>query len=110
LVRLTVIDDLWADYLAGVAELRSGIHWVSWANRDPLHEYLTAIHRMYQELEDQIRIETRKRMKRVLSGEFNPRQRGATWTYLTTDQPFGTLSERILKGFMKHYLKTKTYD
>jgi len=23
---------------------------------------------------------------------------GATWTYLTTDQPFGTLSERIAKG------------
>jgi len=110
LVRLTVIDDLWADYLAGVAELRSGIHWVSWANRDPLHEYLTAIHRMYQELEEQIRTETRKRMKKVVAGEFNPRQRGATWTYLTTDQPFGTLSERILKGFMKHYLKTKTYD
>ena len=26
------------------------------------------------------------------------RERGATWTYLTTDEPFGHLSERIMKG------------
>ena len=29
LVRLTTIDDLWADYLAAIAEFRSGILWLS---------------------------------------------------------------------------------
>ncbi|MBZ5523997.1 MAG: accessory Sec system translocase SecA2 [Acidobacteriia bacterium] len=101
LVRLTVIDDQWADYLAAVAELRSGIHWVSWANRDPLHEYLVEVDRLFQQLHEQIEQETAERLERAEAGEINPRQRGATWTYLTTDQPFGTLTERILRGFMK---------
>ena len=28
----------------------------------------------------------------------DPNERGAVWTYVTTDQPFGTMSERIIKG------------
>ena len=36
-LALAVLDDLWADYLANVAELRGGIHWVSWGGRDPLY-------------------------------------------------------------------------
>ena len=27
--------------------------------------------------------------------------RGAVWTYLTTDQPFGAWTERVLKGIQK---------
>ncbi len=33
----------------------------------------------------------------------DPSQRGATWTYLTTDQPFGTATERIMRGLMRKY-------
>ncbi len=44
-LALAVIDDLWADYLANVAELKGGIHWVSWAGRDPLHRFLTGARR-----------------------------------------------------------------
>ncbi len=25
-------------------------------------------------------------------------ERGATWTYLTTDQPFGSFEERVMRG------------
>ena len=32
-------------------------------------------------------------------------ERGATWTYVTTDQPFGTLSERIMKGLRQKFSK-----
>ena len=28
------------------------------------------------------------------------RERGATWTYLTTDRPFGNYTERILKALV----------
>jgi hypothetical protein len=31
----------------------------------------------------------------------DPFQRGATWTYLTTDNPFGSLTERIIKSVVK---------
>jgi hypothetical protein len=33
-------------------------------------------------------------------------QRGATWTYLTTDLPFGTHSERILRAMVKKMKKS----
>ena len=44
---LAILDDLWADYLANVAELRGGIHWVSWGGRDPLHSFLTGAEEIY---------------------------------------------------------------
>ena len=40
LITLRTIDDLWADYLADVAEFRSGLHWLSLATWDPHREYL----------------------------------------------------------------------
>ena len=101
LVRLATIDDLWSDYLAGVADLRCGIQWVSWGGRDPLHAYLVKIDEMYQKLEQHITEESEKRLSDAKEGHYDPSQRGATWTYLTTDQPFGNLSERILKGLAK---------
>ncbi|HWZ42813.1 MAG TPA: hypothetical protein VNW97_05025 [Candidatus Saccharimonadales bacterium] len=105
LVRLTTMDDLWADHLAAVAELRDGIHWVSWANRDPLHEYLVEVDRLFQELQEQTEQETAERLAKAEAGEIHPRQRGATWTYLTTDQPFGSASERLLRAFVKKLKK-----
>jgi preprotein translocase subunit SecA len=102
LIKLTTMDDLWADYLAEVADYRAGIHWVSWANRDPLHEYLVTVDRMFQELQQKIEEEILDRLQRAEAGSApSSRQRGATWTYLTTDQPFGTATERILKGILR---------
>ncbi|HLJ28821.1 MAG TPA: accessory Sec system translocase SecA2 [Candidatus Angelobacter sp.] len=108
LVRLTTIDDLWAEYLAAIAELRSGIHWVSFGGRDPLHEYLTAVHQMFQELELKIEEETAKRLAEADANGVKYKERGATWTYLTTDQPFGSQSERFLRGMMKKMLKSSS--
>jgi hypothetical protein len=42
--------------------------------------------------------------KRLVHAEdtgLNPAQRGATWTYLITDMPFGTIQERITAGLRK---------
>ena len=41
------------------------------------------------------------RLERAETEGFDPSQRGATWTYLTTDQPFGSWSERITKGLLR---------
>ncbi len=105
---LAIIDEVWSDYQAAVAELRGGIHWVSWGGRDPLYEFLTGVREIYDDfharLEEEmaaafasadiqcgaIRFQNRERM-----------ERGATWTYVTTDQPFGQLSERIAKGLRR---------
>jgi preprotein translocase subunit SecA len=109
---LALIDDLWADYLANVAELKSGIHWVSWGGRDPLYEFLTRVRQMYADWHRYLEQET---TEAFLAAEIRDGQiqfqdetkfeRGATWTYLTTDQPFGTLSERISRGMQRKFSK-----
>ncbi|MDQ2841877.1 MAG: accessory Sec system translocase SecA2 [Acidobacteriota bacterium] len=109
-LALAVIDDLWADYLANVAELRGGIHWVSWGGRDPLFEFLTGVREIYAEFDQRLKdeiidafatAELRDGQLRFRNEEIF--ERGATWTYLTTDQPFGKLGERIVKGLRRRF-------
>jgi len=101
LVRLTTIDDLWADYLNDIAELRAGIHWVSWGGRDPLYEYLSTVDQEFEQLKQKIEEEIERRLEEAGRTGISPSQRGATWTYLTTDQPFGSVSERLIKGMLQ---------
>lgn len=102
-VTLATIDELWSEYLAQITDLREGVQWVSWGGRDPLYEYLTNVHALFQELEATIDEEISRRLAEAEEGHVDPAQRGATWTYLTTDQPFGTGTERILRGLMRKY-------
>jgi preprotein translocase subunit SecA len=106
LVTLATIDDLWSEYLSATSELRQGIHWRSYGGRDPLHEWLLAVHRMFGKLQASIAIEVPKRLEEALTSGIDPSQRGATWTYLTTDQPFGTFTERAFRGSLDRYLAT----
>jgi preprotein translocase subunit SecA len=94
---LGAIDDLWSDHLAAVAELRGGVQWYAWGGRDPLHEYLTRVDDMYVQLESRLEEETAARI------DAPPVERGATWTYLTTDNPFGNFTERIIKHFVEKF-------
>jgi preprotein translocase subunit SecA len=103
LVSLTAIDDLWSDYLASIKELREGIHWISLGGGNPFYEYLNSVDDLFKELEAQIDEEIEERLAQVEAGELKPLERGATWTYLTSDQPFGTLSERFARGLMKRF-------
>ncbi|HSM85794.1 MAG TPA: hypothetical protein VLT16_06570, partial [Candidatus Limnocylindrales bacterium] len=57
--------------------------------------------RMFHELETRIEEESARRLDDAGTSGAAPKQRGATWTYLTSDQPFGTISERLLKGVVK---------
>ncbi len=108
-VSLTTIDDLWADHLAAVAELRSGVHWYSYGGRDPLHEYLTRVDALYRELKERLDTEIAARLQEAQAKGLDPSQRGATWTYLTTDRPFGDWTERILKGVLRKVQKRELW-
>jgi len=101
LVWLRTIDDMWADHLARVADLKAGVHYFSMGGREPLHEYLTRVHAWFQELEEELPHEVDRRVAEAEAGGLDPRQRGAVWTYLTTDQPFGTMTERVMRGLMR---------
>jgi preprotein translocase subunit SecA len=109
-LALAVLDDLWSDYLASVSELRGGIHWVSWGGRDPLHSFITGVQEIYADFLDRLEREIGAAFEtaEVRDGKFQFQdeskfERGATWTYLTTDQPFGTLGERIVKGLRRKF-------
>ncbi len=103
LVALTTIDDLWSEYLASVADLKSDIVWTSLSFREPLYEYMKGVDTLYRELEDRLEPEIAERVERAASTGLDPSQRGATWTYLTTDQPFGTATERVMRGLMRKF-------
>jgi preprotein translocase subunit SecA len=98
LIALRTIDDQWADYLATITDLREGVQWLSWGGRDPLHEYLTSVHALFVQMDEGLDAEIARHAEE--SG-LDPSQRGATWTYLTTDQPFGTATERIMRGLVR---------
>ena len=101
LVTLAAIDELWADHLASVAELREGTVWLALGGREPLHDYLTRVHELFLELQERIDDEVLRRLAEAEAGRWDPSSPGATWTYLTTDQPFGSMTERALKGLRR---------
>ena len=103
LVSLATIDDLWSEYLAAITDLREGVQWLSYGGRQPLYEYLTAVDSLFQQLEARIDDEIPKRLADAREQGADPSQRGATWTYLTTDQPFGSWSERVMRGVVRRY-------
>ena len=111
LVTLRTIDDVWADYLARVAEYRAGVVWHSYvpaapmmlgmARDDPHAAYLRQIHQWFGELEATMPAEIARRLADAEAGGGYASERGAVWTYLTTDQPFGSWTERVLKGLRR---------
>jgi len=103
IARLRTIDDLWADYLAGVTELRDDSVWISLGAARPFANYISRIHAMFGELERAIEGEWPARLAQLQAGDTDPRDRGATWTYLTTDEPFGELSQRIGRGLKRMF-------
>jgi preprotein translocase subunit SecA len=110
-ITLRTIDDLWADYLEKLEDFRAGIPWISYATtapylaslgqRDPHGIFLRRIDEWFPELEAAIPEEVGRRVAEAEARGDGPRDRGAVWTYLTSDQPFGTLTERMLKGLRR---------
>jgi len=115
LVTLRTIDDLWADYLARIAEFRSSIPWLDFAlggvpyltldRRDPFYEYAQRIHQWFSEMEAALPAEIARRLAEAESGAVDPGERGAVWTYLTTDQPFGSFGQRLARGVARRFKK-----
>jgi preprotein translocase subunit SecA len=108
-ITLRTIDELWADYLARLEDFRAGIPWQAYAavpgffvgtdRRDPHFTFLRQIDEWFPELEAEIPREVARRLAQAEDGGgVDLGDRGAVWTYLTTDQPFGSWTERVMKG------------
>ena len=100
-VTLRTIDDLWADYLTAVADLRADAVWISLGAANPFANYIVQVHAMFKAFEQAIDEEVPARLNDAVAAGVDPRERGATWTYLTTDEPFGQLTERIMRGLRR---------
>jgi preprotein translocase subunit SecA len=115
LVSLATIDDLWSEYLAGLSELRGAVQWVSLSGgaRDPLQsfyrfggfdpfvEYIKQVDALFEELLTAIDTEIEKRLDDPELANAGAPRRGTTWTYITTDQPFGTWIQSALKNWLQ---------
>jgi preprotein translocase subunit SecA len=101
LVTLSTIDDLWADYLAAVAELRAGTVWISLGGGNPMADFLIRLHAMFETLQQAIDEEIALRLETGDVSIGGLTDRGATWTYLTTDEPFGTMTARAMRGLLR---------
>jgi preprotein translocase subunit SecA len=109
LITLRTIDDLWADYLARLEDFRAGIPWQSYATspafllsldrRTPLTTFLRQIDEWFPELEAAIPEEIARRLAQATEDDLvSLGDRGAVWTYLTTDEPFGSWTKRVFDG------------
>jgi len=108
-ISLALIDDLWADHLARVADIREGIHLHSLAGNNPFgagQDPLIAFHRAVAEafsdawdnLDDTI--VTHLLTAHVTHDGVDLRREGldvpsSTWTYIVNDDPFGDLATRV---------------
>jgi preprotein translocase subunit SecA len=115
IVSLQTIDDLWTEYLSALSELHAGIQWVSLAGGgrdpiqnyfkfggfDPFREYVKKVHALFEELQAAIDAEIPNRIQTATMSDLKPARRGTTWTYVTTDQPFGIAMQHALREFMK---------
>ena len=111
-IALRTIDEMWSDYLAQLAEFRSGMPWLAWGlagvpflsldRRDAHYEYAQQIHKWFSELEAAMPREIEKRVNEFGEGNGpDPRERGAVWTYLMTEQPFGSWTDRLKRGLKR---------
>jgi len=98
------IDSEWTGHLAWLADLREGIHLVSFGRKEPLQEYQKSATASFLELEGRI-AEAVEASLRSLIGREGPvdleaeglRGPSSTWTYLVNEDQFGWGVE-LLKG------------
>jgi preprotein translocase subunit SecA len=92
---LLKIDELWADYLAEIAELRAGIHWVSFGGKDPFNTFVHRAEELFSGIERQITEAVESPEECGAPEGYN---RGATWTYVSSDQPLGDMNQRLARA------------
>jgi preprotein translocase subunit SecA len=99
------IDECWTEHLARVAHIRDGIHLFSIGGYDPLDEFHKAVAKAFQGLLEKIDheiVDTFERAEITQAGidldKLGLRGPGSTWTYLVSDNPFGSWLDRAFKG------------
>jgi preprotein translocase subunit SecA len=94
--RLDRIDQRWADYLVTIGELRDGLTWISLGGKDPFPEFIRNATELFEDVVRSIDEDASE-----AGDDAATVQRGATWTYVINDQPFGTMTDRLYAGLQR---------
>jgi preprotein translocase subunit SecA len=92
---LLKIDELWADYLAEIAELKEGIHWISFGGKDPFNTFIHRAEELFSGVWRQITEAVENPDECGAPESYN---RGATWAYVSSDQPLGDMNQRMARA------------
>jgi preprotein translocase subunit SecA len=103
-IALHHLDRGWAEHLAYLAEVREGVHLRALGRLDPLDEFHRAAVPAFGELRAQIEQKVVETIAETeISADWQPADANllrpsATWTYLVTDNPFGSDLERLISS------------
>jgi preprotein translocase subunit SecA len=106
-IALYHLDMCWSEHLADMSDLREGIHLRVLGHQDPLDEFhreaIPAFKRLIAEMDDRLvaqfeELELSEDWQLADAGLVRP---SATWTYVVSDNPFGSEMERFFAGMVK---------
>jgi len=96
-LALLITDRCWSDHLATVNRIRDGIHVVKFAGKDAVGEFFRETGQAFQGLRESIDreiVETFEKIEITPEGVDWEKEGlqgpSSTWTYLVSDDPFGT--------------------
>jgi len=113
-IALFHADQAWSEHLADMSELREGIHLRVLGSQDPLDEFhreaIPAFRGLLAEIDNRTVAEFEE--IEITGPDWEPADAGlvrpsATWTYVVSDNPFGSEMERFFAGMVKLFRSGK---
>jgi preprotein translocase subunit SecA len=103
-VSVHYLDEHWVQHLSKLQSIRDGIHLQALAGHRPadefhriaLHEFQGFFEAVYNDAAQFLQTLTATEITRDLH-ELGLRRPSATWTYMVTDDPYGTAGDRLAK-------------
>lgn len=110
-VALYQIDHGWADHLEHLASVREGIHLRVLGRQNPLDEFLIIANESLARLESEYLARCAETLGRAHDEaraieDLGLRRPSSTWTYMVTDNPFGSEADRVAE-FIGHLVQGK---
>lgn len=102
-IALAHLDRAWSDHLAVLDDVREGIHLRALARENPLDEYRKIAQERFDDFFERVyaaAADTLLNAEVTAAGVAHPavKRPTSTWTYLVTDDPFGSEADRLLTG------------
>ncbi|KQP55432.1 accessory Sec system translocase SecA2 [Agreia sp. Leaf283] len=112
-LTLHYLDEHWMRHLAHLQDIRDGIHLQALAGHKPDEEFHRIALREFQGFFDAVYDEAAQFMQTLTPAdmtrpldELGLRRPSATWTYMVTDDPFGSTGDRLARELGKRWRRT----